>query len=143
MVILAVVTTLMRSRNVMLTLFLLVSILLFAIYKKRQEVPVREAFHRQPERLYFYAFARCRMQCLDISNDDITRIMRSGVILMNKSNRALRPCPVFSVQARTLKDKYIRVVFEQCRNGTYVVNCYNLEQDTTCDCTTEYKPNPR
>jgi hypothetical protein len=53
----------------------------------------------------------------------------------------VRPCPTFAVQARTANHQYIRAVFEQCRNATYLLNCYNLEQDTTCDCTTDYKPN--
>src|SRR6476659_9985056 len=129
----------MRSRNVMLTLFLLLGLFLFAVYKKRQEPSPVEAFHRAPERLRFYAFARCRMECLAISETDIQTIMQKGIINLNKSNRMARPCPLFAVQAR-VQGQYLRVLFEQCRNGTYVVNCYNLEQDTTCDCSTDYQP---
>ena len=123
----------------MLTLLLLVSIFLFALYRKWQEPLPKEAFYRSPERLYYYAFARCRMQCLGISESDIKALMQAGVVNLNKSNRTLRPCPIFALQAR-IRNQYLRVVFEQCRNGTYVMNCYNLEQDTSCDCATDYKP---
>src|SRR5215217_332747 len=123
----------MRSRNVLLTLILLISIFLFAIFKKYQEPQREEAFHRMPERLRFYAFARCRMQCLAISEADIHMLMQKGVININKSNRMSRPCPIYAVQAR-VNDRYLRVLFEQCRNGTFVVNCYKLEQDIACDC---------
>lgn len=131
----------MRARNVRLTLLLLVCVFLFAIYKKRQEPQAREAFNRTPAHLRFYAFARCRMACLHITEADINYLMQQGVINMNKSNRYSQPCPVFAVQAR-VRNQYLRVVFEQCRNATYVVTCYNLQHDAACDCPTDYKPNP-
>jgi len=123
----------------MLMLFLLVGIFLFAIYKKRQEPLPAEAFHRTPERLRYYAFAKCRMQCLDIMEADIQTMLQKGVILVNRSYRMSRPCPVYALQAR-VRGQYLRVLFEQCRNSTYVLNCYNLEKNTTCNCPTEYQP---
>jgi hypothetical protein len=66
--------------------------------------------------------------------------MHNGVINMNKSNRIARPCPIYAVQGR-VRGRHLRVLFEQCRNGTYVVNCYDLEQATACDCPTDYQPN--
>jgi hypothetical protein len=129
----------MRSRNVFLTLAVLIGVFLFAIFRKWQEPPVREAFDRTPQRLYYYAFALCRMQCLHISKGDINTVMQKGVVHMNKSNRNRQPCATFAVQGRT-GSHYIRAVFEQCRNGTYVVNCYNLENSTPCDCATDYTP---
>lgn len=123
----------------MLTLILLVCIFLYAIYRKWQEPLPKEVFNRAPQHLRFYAFAQCRMQCLTISEADIKTVMQKGVINMNKSNRNLRPCPMFAVQGRA-RDQYLRVVFEQCRNATYVANCYRLNQDTICNCTTDYQP---
>ncbi|HUP13880.1 MAG TPA: DUF4258 domain-containing protein [Niastella sp.] len=132
----------MRSRNVIFTLVILVGIFLFAIFRKWQEPQRREAFNRAPARLYYYAFALCRMQCLQVQKEDIVTIMKAGIININKSNRAFRPCPTFAVQARS-RNKYMRVIFEQCRNGTYVVNCYNLQSDTACNCSAEYKSNQK
>ena len=130
----------MRPRNVILTLVLLVSIFLFAIYRKRHEPQLKEVFDRTPARLQYYAFALCRMQCLTVSKDDIKKLLQTGVININKSNRALRPCPVFALQGR-IRQAYVRVLFEQCRNGTFVVNIYSLQRTETCDCTTDYNPN--
>jgi hypothetical protein len=130
----------MRARNVMLTLVLLLGIFLFALFQKWREPLRREVFNRTPVHLRFYAFARCRMQCLTLNDAHINTLMQDGVINMNKSNRMGRPCPVYAVQAR-VRGRYVRVLFEQCRNGTYVVNCYDLERATTCDCPTDYQPN--
>lgn len=129
----------MRSRNVILTVVLLISIFLIAVFRKWREPQPREAFDRAPTHLRFYAFARCRMTCLALTESDIKTIMLHGVINLNRSNRRLRPCPTYAVQAR-VRSGYMRVVFEQCRNGTYVVNCYNLEQDVPCNCATDYIP---
>jgi len=129
----------MRARNVILTLILLVSVFLFAIFRKWQEPLPKEAFDRTPARMQFYAFALCRMRCLAVTEADVKTIMQTGVINLSRSNRRARPCPVFAVQGRVRK-AYLRVVFEQCRNSTYVVNCYDLNKDAACDCPTEYKP---
>jgi len=123
----------------MLTLVLLVAIFLLAIYKKRQEVLPKELFNRVPQHLLFYAFAHCRMQCLNIDDNDIKSLMQTGVINLNQSRRSLQPCPLFALQGR-VRNNYLRVLFEQCRNTTYVINCYNLERDTVCDCDVDYEP---
>jgi hypothetical protein len=123
----------------MFTLILLVAIFMIAILKKRQETWPEEAFHRTPNRLRFYAFARCRMQCLSINDNDIKDLMQTGVINLNRSSRTMHPCPVFALQGR-VSNHYLRVLFEQCRNGTYVVNCYDLEKERTCDCAADYQP---
>ncbi len=127
----------MRSRNVIVTLVLLVGVFLVAVFKKWQEPQPREVFNRTPARLRFYAFALCRMKCLAVTETDIKTIMQAGVININRSNRRSRPCPTYAVQAR-VRSGYMRVVFEQCRNSTYVMNCYNLERDVACDCATDY-----
>jgi len=131
----------MRSRNVILTLVIFLLIFLFAVLRNWQEPQPNEAFNRTPARLRFYAFARCRMRCLHVSDADIRALMKSGVINLGRSNRYGHPCPIFAVQGRTAGRRYIRAVFEQCHNATYLANCYNIEQDITCDCTTDYKPN--
>jgi hypothetical protein len=129
----------MRSRNVFFTLVVVIGVFLFAIIRKWQEPKAREAFDRTPARLYYYAFALCRMKCLNISKNDINTVIEKGVIHMNQSNRHRQPCATFTVQGRT-GSQYIRAVFEQCRNGTYVVNCYNLQENAPCDCSTDYAP---
>ena len=129
----------MRSRNVMFTLVLLIAIFLLAIYKKRQEQPPKEAFNRTPTRLYFYAVAKCQMQCQDIGEGAIKTLMQTGVINLNQSSRFRQPCPIFALQGR-VHQRYLRVLFEQCRNGTFVSDCSDLEHDTDCDCTNDYPP---
>lgn len=129
----------MRARNVMATLVLLLSIFLFALWQRWREPLPREAFHRTPAHLWFYAYAECRMQCLSLSKADIQALMQTSIMNMNRSSRRLQPCPIYAMQGR-VQGRYLRVLFEQCRNGTYVVNCYDLERDTACDCATEYQP---
>ena len=129
----------MRSRNVILTLLLLVFIFLVAIIRKWQEPPAAEAFNRAPDQIRFYAFALCRMRCLNISEADVKTVLERGIININRSNRLVRPCPLFAVQAR-VRSGYVRVVYEQCRNATYVVNCYNLQRNSPCACEADYKP---
>lgn len=124
----------MKSKNVTLSLLLIMAVLAVAVLKLRREPEPREAFDRAPRSLAYTKHARCRMECRQISKGDIQEIMKKGIINFSRSNRRDQPCPTFALQGRTRDGEYIRVIFSQCSEETLVVACYNLEQDFECDC---------
>ena len=123
----------MRSRNVILTLFLILLLVIFGLIrlKKRER---REAFDRTPKELVYTRHAQCRMDCRKISKEDIDQVMKKGVILFNKSNRNDRPCPTYALQGYTSDKENLRVIFAQCDKETRVVTAYNLNEDPECYC---------
>jgi hypothetical protein len=124
----------MKPKNVTFSLLFVLAILVFAIIKKWQEPRRNEPFSRQPSQLIFTAYALCRMECYNLSREDIVSIMHKGVILLNKSNRNSRPCPIYALQGRTAAGRYIRVLFEQCQASTRIIGCYDLQKETSCPC---------
>jgi hypothetical protein len=124
----------MKSRNVLLTLFLLLVVIAFFIARTRQEPRSKELFNRSPRHLEYTRHALCRMDCRQISKEDIETIMQKGVINLSRSNRNDKPCPSFALQGRTPDGESLRVVFAQCNHETKVVTCYNLEKEFSCDC---------
>jgi hypothetical protein len=123
-------------------LVVLGTLLLFLVSRWRE--PVRkEAFDRDPDQLVFTRHALCRMNCRQISKEDIDEIMNKGIINFNKSNRNDRPCPTFALQGETSDGEKLRVVFAQCREETRVVTCYNLEEDFSCDCPGDPPPDKK
>ena len=124
----------MKPRNATFSLLLILAILAVAVLKWRQEPPKREAFDRTPDRLTYTPNALCRMECRQISRDDIADIMKKGIIYFNESNRRAQPCPTFALQGRTRDNKYIRVIFAQCYEQTSVLTCHNLEKQFDCAC---------
>ena len=122
-----------KSRATLSMIFVLLLLFVF-IYKRWQEPVRKEAFDRTPSHLYYTRHALCRMDCREISKEDINEIMRKGIINFNKSNRRDRPCPTFALQGETSDGEKLRVIFAQCNDETKVVTCYNLEEDFDCHC---------
>ncbi len=129
----------MRARNVLLTLLVLLGLFAYAVFRKWQEPQPRALLNRAPQRLYFYAYALCQMKCLQLTKQQLKMVLQSGVVNLGRSRRVKQPCPLYAVQAKA-GNRYIRAFFEQCRNGTYLVTCYDLNKDTACNCTTERPP---
>jgi hypothetical protein len=128
----------MKSRNVILSLVLILGIVIFLFIKWRINEPVRkEAFNRKPSYIEYTADALCLMNCRHISKEDINTVMRKGVILFSKSNLRNQPCPTFTLQGFTDQGENIRVFVTQCRAVTRILACYNLKKDFQCDCSGE------
>jgi len=124
----------MKPRNVWYTLLAVLLMLALAINVWRREPGRKEAFDRSPGKLEYSQHARCRMQCRQISREDIREIMQKGLINYSKSDRNDRPCPTYVLQGRISSGKNLRVVFAQCRELTRVVTCINLERRFDCHC---------
>lgn len=124
----------MRSRRATYTLLVVLGILLLFLVSRWREPVRREVFDRHPNHLVYTRHALCRMNCRQISKEDISEIMNKGIINFNRSNRNDRPCPTFALQGETSEGEKLRVVFAQCRQETKVVTCYNLEKEFDCYC---------
>lgn len=125
----------MKSKNVLFSLALILVVVALAIYKMRSWEPKRrEAFDRTPARLEFTRHALCKMSCRGISKQDVREVMKKGIINFNKSDLRDRPCPSFALQGFTSDKENLRVIFAQCNGTTRVVTCYNLRNNTDCDC---------
>jgi hypothetical protein len=122
----------MKTKNVTISLLLVLALLGFAIIKRWQEPRRKELFSRRPSQLVFTAYALCRMDCYNLSRAEVLQVMRKGVVLLNKSKS--QPCPIYALQGRTAVGRYIRVLFEQCQANTRVINCYDLRKETSCNC---------
>jgi hypothetical protein len=78
--------------------------------------------------------AECLMKCQQIKEEEIERIIKNGVILLNKSNRFSRPCPTFAVQGSVSEGRSVRVILLQCTQETTVLSCYLVNQTNQCQC---------
>jgi hypothetical protein len=125
----------MKSRNVIVSLILILLVVGFAIIRMRWWEPQRkEAFDRSPTRLEYTRHALCKMDCRGITELEVTEIMKKGIINFSKSDPGDRPCPTFALQGYTTDKDNIRVIFAQCNGTTRVVTCYNLKDDLDCEC---------
>ena len=124
----------MKKRNSFIPLLLLGLIFVAFLIRRWNEPREKEAFDRHPSSLVYTKHALCRMDCRQISKEEIGEIMEKGAINFNRSNRRDQPCPTFALQGRTTSGEFIRVIFAQCPTETKVVTCYNLEEEFNCHC---------
>lgn len=125
----------MRPRNVILSLFLVLALLVFGFMKVRFWEPKKKlAFRRNPSRIEYKELALCRMDCHQVSANDITEIIRKGEIDYSSSDLRDKKNPIFVIQGYTKRRFYIRVIILQFGTVAKVVNCINLKQDFDCHC---------
>jgi hypothetical protein len=124
----------MKGRNVIFSLGLIVAVLAIVVSRIQHEPRAREAFDRSPEHLVYSKHALCRMDCRQISREDIDEIMQKGIINFSKSDRNDKPCPSYALQGLTSDGESVRVIFAQCPSETKVITCYQLNKDFECHC---------
>src|SRR6478609_8308431 len=113
----------MKTRGLTYSMIIVLIGLGFFFLRLWQEPKKREIFDRHPSRLTYTKHALCRMECWHVSKDDIGEIMEKGIIIFNRSNRNSRPCPSFVMQGIASSGQHLRVLFQQCKGETWVVNC--------------------
>ena len=132
--------------NAIVIVFILVAAL-FAIGLKR----CKESRQHYPEptvntiqgdwrhhKVIFTSHARCRMECRDISEDEVKFILANGMINESKSKEADAEaeghCPAYALEGATKDGQHVRIVFGACEKITKVITAIDLEVDHACDC---------
>jgi hypothetical protein len=87
--------------------------------------------YRTPE---YTQHARCRMQCRNISEDEVNDILRNGTINYRKSDLNDKPCPTYAVEGNTRDGQKVRIVFAACSSTTKVVTTIDVGKEHECDC---------
>ncbi len=92
----------------------------------------RSEWRYQP--LEYTAHAKCRMQCRQISEAEVSEILRSGTINYKKSNLNDKPCPTYAIEGNTNDSQKVRIVFAACKTNTRVVTTIDIGKEHECDC---------
>lgn len=122
----------MKSRNVIISLILIVGILVFIFVRLRLEPKRKLTFNRYPSRIEYSQFALCRMTCYGVNANSIVSIFRTGDIL---SRERKQTCTIFSVNTLTKQKMNIFIVVEQCGTVARVIDCYITNREAPCNCT--------
>ncbi|MBS1764522.1 MAG: DUF4258 domain-containing protein [Bacteroidetes bacterium] len=84
--------------------------------------------------LEYTLHARCRMQCRNISEEEVNEILRNGTINYKKSNMNDKPCPTYAVEGNTKDGQKVRIVFAACKTKTRVVTTIDIGVEHECEC---------
>jgi len=80
--------------------------------------------------------ALCRMDCRNISKDDINEILRRGKLSPKISRFNDKPCPSYAYAWSTPSYEMVIAVFVVCENETKLVTAYPLGTEDPPSCAT-------
>ena len=99
-----------------------------------QQVNRNRGFDRRTSFIEYTQHARCRMECRQITEEEVKEIMETGKINYRKTDVHDRPCPTYAVEGVTQDNQHVRIVFAQCDFKTKVVTTIDLDKEWTCAC---------
>jgi hypothetical protein len=89
-------------------------------------------------KLYYTKHATCRMECRDITKEEVEYVLQNGTINSAKSeemdDEATGRCDTYALEANTKDGQHVRVVFGACDKVTKVITAIDLGKEHLCDC---------
>ncbi len=89
-------------------------------------------------KIIYTKHARCRMECREITEEEVEFILANGVINESRSREeneeAEGHCPTYALEGNTKDGQHVRVVFGACEKITKVVTAIDLNQEHVCNC---------
>lgn len=130
----------MSSRNVIITLVFVIALIVFMIFKIRLEPGRKFELNRNATQIKYAQFALCRMDCENISANDITEVLRKGNVDYKYSDLTKRPCAIFTILGKSKKGIGITIVIAQCGKVVRITNCYRNDGAMPCNCVENKQP---
>lgn len=90
--------------------------------------------NRNIDNLRITQHAKCRMECRDITNDEIKEILQHGDINYMKSNVNDKRGATYALEGYSHDHQHLRVVFAPKKDEMVVVTCIDLDKEYECDC---------
>jgi hypothetical protein len=89
-------------------------------------------------KVIFTSHARCRMECREITEEEVEYILENGVINEAKSKEAdeeaTGQCPTFALEGNTKDGQHVRIIFGACEKITKVITAIDLGEEHACNC---------
>jgi hypothetical protein len=78
--------------------------------------------------------ARCRMECRNISEEEVITILRTGEVNFSKSEVQAKPCKKYAIEGKTNDGQNVRIIFGKCDDETKVITTIDLGVEHECHC---------
>lgn len=130
------------SRRIKLFLFGIVLGLIFvyfSLFKGRDRdllgwLPQERVLQKLKESELIYTDRSfCIMDCNDISQEEIEKIILAGEVNFGKSKEKDSSCPVYALEG-TVNNRMLVVMFATCDTTTTVADARDINNEVACDC---------
>lgn len=90
--------------------------------------------NRNIDRLILTKHAKCRMECRDITEEEIKEILHDGDINYNKSDLNNERGATYALEGYSHDKQHLRIIFAPEKDKLVVVTCIDLDKEWQCDC---------
>ena len=97
-------------------------------------VPLKVELNRNIGNLIITTHAKCRMECRDITEDEIKEILHDGNINYMKSDLNDERGATYALEGYSHEHQHLRIVFAPKKDEMVVVTCIDLDKEWECDC---------
>jgi len=125
----------MKSRNVIISLLIVLIILAFVFIKINYWEPKKKlSFNRNPSRIEYSNLALCQMDCYNITANDITVIIKTGFLIKEKSNLKKKTFALFAIDGQSNNKGSIQIMVEQSGKVAKIKECLRMRDHFVCPC---------
>ena len=96
--------------------------------------PLTVELNRNISHLILTKHAKCRMDCRDITEDEIKEILHDGNINYMKSDINNERGPTYALEGYSHDHQHLRVIFAPKQDEMVVVTCIDIDKEWHCDC---------
>ena len=89
---------------------------------------------RNTNRLILTKHAKCRMDCRQITIDEIKEILKKGNVNRSKTGVSSKGDSTYALEGYSHESQYIRVVVAPETDGLIVITCIDLNKEWPCNC---------
>jgi hypothetical protein len=89
---------------------------------------------RNIDHLVLSKHAKCRMDCRDITEQEIKEILQKGNINYNKSELDDKRGPSYALEGFSHEQQHLRIIVAPKKKELVVVTCIDLDKEWQCDC---------
>jgi len=105
-----------------------------ANYKHDDYSNNEQNFNRNAGHLIFTKHARCRMQCRDITAEEVKKILHDGNINYAKSELNDKREPKYALEGYSNENQHLRIIVAPEDDGIVVVTAIDLDKYWPCHC---------
>lgn len=117
--------------------FLIIIVIIFLVIKGfswfNQPGNKNESF-RNLSHLILTKHVKCRMNCRNITEEEIKEILKDGRLNKAKSGIGSKGDSTFALEGYSHENQHIRVVVAPESDGLVIITCIDLEREWPCDC---------
>ena len=86
-------------------------------------------------KLEYTKHAICRMECRQVTGEEVLEILAVGKINPAKSNPHDIPCPTYALEGYSTEGQHLRIIIAPCDDEhAKVITCIDLDKDWACSC---------